>query len=128
MASKGKIDISALNTPPEKHELATARYFAALGKNIVFITPSNIKDDHRPDIVMDGVEWELKCPQGSSKRTIERLYRTAAKQSKYIIFDLRRSSLNEQSAIQQLQREFLDHKSKKLLIIKKNGELLEINA
>ena len=124
----GTIDISNLNNPPEKHELATARYFAALGKNIVFIAPSNIKDDHRPDIRMDGVEWELKCPQGSSKRTIERLYRTAAKQSKYIIFDLRRSSLSEPNAIQQLRREFTDHKSKKLLIIKKSGELVEVNG
>lgn len=77
---------------------------------------------------MDGVEWELKCPQGSSKRTIERLYRTAAKQSKYIIFVLRRSSLSEPNAIQQLRREFTDHKSKKLLIIKKSGELLEVNG
>ena len=38
---------------------------AELGKDIVFIPP------HRPDIFMDGVEWEIKCPEGNSKRTIE---------------------------------------------------------
>ena len=49
----------------------------------------------------------------------------AAKQSKFIIFYLRRSSLNEANSIKQLEREFIDHKSKKLLVIKKNGQLLE---
>ena len=121
----GGVDVSNLRIPPEKHERATANYFASLGKDISFIKPSNIKDDHRPDILMDGIEWEVKCPQGSSKRTIERLYRTAAKQSKFIIFDLRRSSLNEANSIKQLEREFIDHKSKKLLVIKKNGQLIE---
>ena len=38
----GKIDISALNTPSEKNELETAKYFAALGKDVTFIRPSSI--------------------------------------------------------------------------------------
>ena len=38
----GKIDISALNTPPEKNELETAKYFAALGKDITFIRPRDL--------------------------------------------------------------------------------------
>ena len=33
----GIIDISQLNTPPEKHELATAKFFAERGKDIIFI-------------------------------------------------------------------------------------------
>ena len=33
----GIIDISQLNTPPEKHELETAKYFSKLGKDVVFI-------------------------------------------------------------------------------------------
>ena len=93
----GKIDISALSAPPEKHELATAKYFSALGKDIVFIAPSNIKEAYKPDILMDGVGWEMKSPTGKSKRTIEKLYKHAAQQSKYIIFDLRRTNMNEQT-------------------------------
>ena len=38
----GKIDISALYYPPEKHEYETARYFAKLGFDIIFIKPRNI--------------------------------------------------------------------------------------
>ena len=33
----GKIDISALNTPPEKNELETAKYFASMGKDMLIV-------------------------------------------------------------------------------------------
>ena len=63
----GSIDISDLEYPPEKHEFDTAKYFAAMGKNIKFIKPSTIEGSHTPDILMDGFEWEIKSPQGNSK-------------------------------------------------------------
>ncbi len=121
----GKIDISALNTPPEKNELETAKYFADMGKDIVFIRPSSIPNHHRPDILMDGVEWEMKAPTGSGKRNIEYNFRKAVTQSKYIIFDLRHVKLSEQQCISQLEKEFsMRSYLRKLYIIKKNGELL----
>lgn len=121
----GKIDISKLNVPPEKHELKVARYFAELGYDIEFIPPSNIPDVHRPDILMQGKEWEIKSPQGKAKRTIEQNYRKAAKQSKFIIFDLRRCPIPESQSLGQLQREFTDRHTKRLLVILKNGSLQE---
>ena len=121
----GKIDISKLNVPPEKHEMKAARFFADLGFDIEFIPPSNIPGVHRPDILMQGIEWEIKCPQGKAKRTIEQSYRKAAKQSKFVIFDLRHCPLPETQALSQLQREFTDKHTKRLLVILKNGSLLE---
>ena len=56
----GTIDISQLKTPPEKSEFETAKYLAEKGKSIVFIRPSSIPNQHRPDILMDGLEWEIK--------------------------------------------------------------------
>ncbi len=123
---RGIIDISQLNTPPEKHELETAKYFSNLGKDVVFILPSNIPGVYRPDIKMDGIEWEIKCPQGKSKRTIEKNYHKAALQSKNIIFDLRRIDLPEKDCISQLEQEFYDKHTKRLYIIKKNGELISM--
>ena len=74
---------------------------------------------------MDGVEWEIKCPIGKSKRTLENNMRKALKQSQNIIFDLRHLKLSEKSSITQLEYEFNNRKRiKKLLIIKKDGELL----
>lgn len=121
----GKIDISALNTPPEKNELETAKYFAALGKDVTFIRPSSIPNQHRPDIEMDGLEWEMKAPTGSGKRNIEYNFRKAVAQSKNIIFDLRHVKIPEQQCIAQLEKEFSERPYlNKLYVIKKNGELL----
>ena len=122
----GQIDVSELISPPESLEFETAKYFAALGKNVVFILPSHIPNQHSPDIKMDGVEWEIKCPVGKSKRTLENNMRKALKQSRNIIFDLRHLKLSEKSSINQLENEYKNRtRIKKLLIIKKDGELIE---
>ena len=121
----GWIDISTLNVPPEKNEFETAKYFADRGKNITFLKPSDVPHIHTPDILMDGVEWEMKCPLGNSKRTIETNFRKAVMQSKYIIFDIRHILVPEKQCISQLEKEFNARPYlKRLYVIKKNGELL----
>ena len=121
----GRIDISELNTPPEQAEFETAKYFAALGKDITFIRPSAIPNQHRPDILMDGVEWEIKCPVGDSKRTIENNMRKAIKQSHNIIFDLRHMRQSEKKSIAKLDKEYkINSQLRKLYVIKKDGTLL----
>ena len=122
---RGTVDISNLVTPPEKHELATANYFADMGKDVTFIRPSNIPGAYRPDILMDGIEWEIKSPIGKGKRTIEKNYHKAALQSKNIIFDLRRVKIPDNQCLKQLEIEFKDKHTKRLLVIRKNGELVE---
>ena len=122
----GKIDVSQLNTPPEKHEFETAKFFSSQGKNISFIRPSSIPNTPRPDIVMDGVEWDIKCPEGNSKRTIESNIRNAIMQSHYIIIDLRWIKLTESQCLSQLELQFKTKSAiKKLLVITKRNELLE---
>ena len=69
----GSIDVSQLNRPPEPHEFDTAKFFADMGKDIAFLKPAAIPNVHTPDILMDGVEWEIKCPEGNGKRTIEKI-------------------------------------------------------
>ena len=120
----GIIDISQLNTPPEKHELETAKFFSDMGKDIVFLRPSSIPNTYTPDILMDGIEWEMKNPVGNSKRTIEACFRKAVKQYKYIIFDLRRIQLSENQCISNLEKEFKARKyMKRMYIITKDGQL-----
>ena len=122
----GKIDISELTVVPEQHEFEVAKFFAALGKTVKFLRPSQIPKTHTPDILMDGLEWEIKSPTGSSKRTIESNFRQAVKQSHYIIFDLRRIKVPEKQCLVQLEREFaMRQYVKRLLVIRKNGDLLE---
>jgi hypothetical protein len=124
----GKIIIPA-HLFPEKHELETASFLAAdIGKNVEFLTPAYSKGIRTPDIQMDGVLWEIKSPQGNSRRTIENNYRMAEKQSQNIIFDLRRMSMDEIKAIAAIKREFkFRHRTiLRLLVITKNKKLLDM--
>ena len=124
----GNIDISALKVPPSKSEHKTAKFFAEKGKRIVFIPPSAIPGVHTPDIIMDGKEWEIKCPEGSSKRTIENNIRKAEEQSENIIIDLRSIKVAESICISQIKRNFESRsKVKRILVITKKLELKEFS-
>jgi hypothetical protein len=125
---RGKIDISQLKTLPERHELETADYLANLGYDIKFNAPQNSPNVHTPDIFMDGVSWEIKCPKGKSKRTIEYNFRKAKQQAENIIFDLRRINISEDKCVPELKLRFAQKRDvKRLLIIKKNGESLRFS-
>ena len=122
----GKIDISELNIPPEPSEFETAKFFSNMGKDIVFIRPSSIPGHRRPDIIMDGLEWEIKCPEGKSKRTIENNIVSAEGQSPYIILDLRHVKLPEKFCISQIEINFRSRsKIKRILVITKGLKLIE---
>ena len=121
----GKIDISELNTPPEKHEYETAKYFANRGFDVKFIKPSDIEGTNTPDFAMDGKLWEMKSPIGSSIRTYEDNLRKAIKQSENVIFDLRRlRSVDEIRCLKVLTRYKKLQGLKNLLVIKRDGRLL----
>ena len=74
---------------------------------------------------MDGIEWEIKSPQGKGKHTIERNISNALLQSCFIIIDLSRITLNENDCLKQINKEFNIRKQiKKLYIITKEKELI----
>ena len=125
----GIIDISALNTPPEDKELKTAKFFSDRGKNITFIPPSNIPGHRRPDFLMDGLEWEVKCPDGGSKRTIERCIVSAEGQSPYIILDLRYVKLSEKFCLSQIEINYKTRsRVKRIFVITKTLQLVEYSS
>ena len=123
--NEGRIDIRDLLTPPQKHELHTAKFFSAMGYDIKFIRPSNIPENYRGDFTMNGIEWEAKCPEGKGSRTIVKLYSKAATQSQNIVFDLRRCSVPEKLAISQLERLYQQKHTRRLMIITKSGTLIQ---
>ena len=125
----GKIDISELNVPPEKHEYETARFFADRGLDVEFVKPSDIKGTNSPDFRMIGKMWEVKCHLGSSERTYEDNLRKAIKQSKNVIFDLRRlKSINELKCLKILNKYRNLVGLKNLLVIKRDGRLLTLRG
>ncbi len=122
---KGKIDISALNVPPEKHEYETAKFFTDRRLDVVFLSPHYIVGANNPDFEMAGRIWETKSPTKYSKSSFEDNFRKAAKQSEHIIFDLRRLSKEDETKyLQEIGKRKRSRRIKTLLIITKDGRLL----
>lgn len=126
---KGKIDISELNVPPEKHEYETAKYFANRGFNVKFIGSRHIKGMNNPDFMMGGKIWETKSPISDNLSSIKRRLTQATKQSEHIIFDLRRIKTKyELKIIEQLEKGCRSPSVRTLLVITKNGQLLTLKG
>ncbi len=89
-----------------EHEYSTISALLEDGHHIELIPPSNIKGIHLPDIIIDGIPWEIKAPEGSSRKTIKHNMQNALHQSQNIILDLRRCNLDIQKAIREAEREF----------------------
>ena len=125
----GKIDISELNVPPEKHEYETAKYFANRGYNVTFIKPSDVKGSHTPDFMIGGIWWETKSPIRYSNSTFEFNFKKAVKQSLYIIFDLRRlSKSDEELYIKNIKKRAKTSKAKIIVVITKDGQKFDIKG
>lgn len=112
----------------QMHEVATVVFFTELGYDVELIVPSQIKGARTPDIRMRKLEWEMKAPVGTSSNTIKRSFKSALKQSKNIIFDLRNSKVTDETNIAKLEKEFGDIKSvRSLMVITKSHGLIEMN-
>ena len=108
------------------HENATVVFLTEQGFDIELLPPLQQKGARTPDIRMNDLEWEIKCPVGKSANTIKRALKTALRQSQNIIFDLRGSKMTDAVNIAKLEKEFSDIKSaRRLVIITKKRELLD---
>jgi len=113
---------------PEHHEKDIA-YILSIHFNcdVFFIMPVDDYKRKTPDIRMKGVEWEIKSPLGSSKSTIRTNLNRALKQSKYIVFDSRRTKLDFNTFQSTLLFEMKQHKGiKGMILIDKVGNVIEI--
>ena len=109
----------------EKHEITTIAFFLNIGKNIELIPPSNTPHTKRPDFIMDGIEWEMKCPQKLSPVIAERSFHKALKQSCNIILDLRCSLRLSDDCIKHLAKCFYSSRKERRMLIITRQSLLE---
>lgn len=74
-----------------------------------------------PDVSIQGIEWELKSPVGSSANNIQKNMREAAAQSENVVIDLRRSKLHQTRAVGYI-KQFTERykKLKRVLVITKS--------
>jgi Contact-dependent growth inhibition CdiA C-terminal domain len=124
VSKKGKIIPNGVVL--QTHEIATIVFLTELGFDVELIPPINRNNVKTPDIRMNGLEWEIKCPRGDGKYNIEHSFRSVLKQSQNIIFDVRRSKIPQQKCISEIKRRHKDFKKvNRVLIIGKRSKTLD---
>ena len=110
----------------EKHEHRTVLLFTEMGVDIELIPKSEKKGVHAPDIVMNGLRWEMKSPKGEGKYLMQNTIQKAVKQSRNVIIDLRRAKRSQERCLQELEKEFGSSKNlQKLKVITKSRKILD---
>ena len=114
--------------PPSPDEVDVALVLARHYQTTVeFIVPIDDYKRKSADIVMLNVEWEIKCPSGTSKSTISGQFQRASKQSKNIIIDSRRTKLKFPDIEKRVLIEVKKRTSiNKVILIDKNEKIIEI--
>lgn len=119
----------SLITPPEQHEIDAALILSRHYKcSVEFLKPVN--DYKRPtaDVVIQGVIWEMKSPEGDSKKnTIERQFKKGTKQSRNVVLDTRRTKLDDLEIEKKVLFEVKKRTSiKKVIMINKSKKVIAI--
>ena len=109
-----------------QHEAMTIQYFLARGEDVTLNVPTHVPCNRNPDFIMRGVMWEAKSPIINNTTSIQTTLKRASKQSGNVILDLRRLKGSENKLLKVVQNDFYkSRRLKRLLIIRKTGELLE---
>jgi hypothetical protein len=125
----GKVVIPAGHpNPPEPHEIEIAWILARhFFSTVEFLIPLDDYKRKTADFTMDKTDWEIKSPQGNSKSTVHHQMGRASKQSKYIVFDGRRTSLADEILLNRIHAEWEERRSiKRVIFITKSSKVLEI--
>ena len=115
--------------PPEPHEVEVAWIMARTFATIVeFLIPVDGYKAKTQDMVIDGVIWEIKSPKGNAKTTVANQFKTASKQrARNIIFDTRRTPIQDSKILVKIQHEWKFRKSiKRIIFIGKNASAIEL--
>ncbi len=122
----GRVSVPA-GARPVAHEIDTATRLASAGHDVEFLVPSNLPGAKTPDVLVDGIRWEMKSPLGSSKTTISNQLARAAKQSDRLILDTSRTPIPDAEIIDEVRRRIAGStKFVEVLILTKNGEIVRL--
>lgn len=123
---KGKIIIPA-GRKPWPHEMRVANILAQAGNNVKFLAESTIVT---ADILLNGVEFEIKSPFTNKPDKLERNIKRGLKQSKNIIIDSSRIKGMRDGVVKQfLIRKVREQRQiGKLILITKRGEIIDITS
>jgi len=128
MIKKGEVIIPfGIKPHPEPHEIRVAEILAAQGKIVVFVQPRTAYKAKSFDILIDGVDWEIKSPQGTSKQTIPRQLKRGRQQARHIIIDTSRTKLDDLAIEKQIRKSLSKHRTiKRVIVITKLKHAIDI--
>ena len=123
---RGKVVVPA-NANPWPHELRVAKILALAGYAVEFIPEANTKT---ADILLDGIEFEIKSPKSANANSLEHILKKAVKQSCNIIIDTSRminvrDDNTRRFLINQVR---IRRQINNLIMITKQGQIIDISA
>lgn len=123
---KGKIIIPS-GVHPWPHELRVAELLAAAGHVVDFLATRTMRT---ADILLDGVEYEIKSPERFTSNTLEHTIKDALKQSPNLIIDMSRMKrVSSTKMLNFLLNQVRKSKQiKRMLLITKREEIIDIKA
>ncbi len=130
MTKKDIIIELELGARPSTTELEVVEVLVAhevVKESIKFLKPSRTKGAKTPDILMDGVPWEIKSIEKLGKYTLDHAERAGLRQADNLIFDFRKLSRSlEGKVIKRVKSDFQRTKSWKglVVVVRFNGECL----
>ena len=113
---------------PWPHEMRCARALAASGRDVEFLPLTVGEGAKSADIQMDGIVWEIKSPETSSLKSLQRVLRRAGHQSSNVIIDTTRATkLSDASIVRELERLAPLTKSiRRLVVITKSNAIIDV--
>ena len=120
---KGKI-IFDPKRKPWPHEMHTARILAQNGHTVTFLKEM---EGISPDIILDGIIFEIKAPKTAKISTLEQAIRKALKQSPNIIIDSVRMKIQDNVALKFLVKKCCEQKQiKRMIFINKKEKIIDV--
>jgi hypothetical protein len=123
---RGKVVVPA-NANPWPHELRVAKILALAGYAVEFIPETNTKT---ADILLDGIEFEIKSPKSANANSLEHILKKAVKQSCNIIIDTSRmKNVRDDNTRRFLINQVgIRRQINNLIMITKQGQIIDISA
>lgn len=127
---KAKIIIPA-GLRPWPHELRVANILAmAMAGHVVEFLPT--RTTKTADILLDGIEYEIKSPITDKANTLEHMLKRALRQSPNIIIDSSRTNgkrIRDDQIRRFLTSKVRQHKQiKRMIFITRNGQIIDIKV
>ena len=97
------------NVTLHDHERSTINFLLQKGYSVELVRPTNIC--RKPDILLNGVQYEIKSPLGDTKWTISRNLNKGRGQSNRIIIDLRRCKRSDEKCLREIRNYLAESRS-----------------